>query len=120
MAEINSMALTDIAIFTSLGKAEGNFRNIMLLARQLQTGHVIDAGTLKTIEDLLFVARVELADVIVEAINRLDRYRELAQSTLDAVSVLEAESVDATWPQVISVRPDYRPSVANDQAGGAA
>ena len=120
MGKVSDMALVDIAIFAQLGGAESNFRNIMLLARQLQTGYVIDAGTLKTIEDLLYVARSELTRVIVKVMDRFEQYRELAESAFDAVADLEETSVDVAWPQVITVRPDYRPLVANDQFGGAA
>lgn len=120
MAKGSDMALVDIAIFTQLGEAESNFRNIMLLARELQTGHVIDAGTLKTIEDLLYVARSEMTGVIVKVMNRFEQYRELAESAFSAVADLEEACVDVAWPQVVTVRPDYRPLVANDQFGGAA
>lgn len=96
------MAVVDLAILTSIKNVEFEFRSIMLLARELQAGeHVIDAGTLKTIEDLLFVARDNFLAVNVRVTDRLSQYRELAEAACDAVEDLRDEVAETSGDNVV-------------------
>lgn len=115
-----NLALVDMSILSDLASAESNFTSIMLLARQLQGTHVVDAGTLKTIEDLLFVARVDLADVILRVVDRLTQYRALAREAFVAVADVEGIEVAAVWPQVVTVSPGFCTRIANDHHGSVA
>lgn len=90
------LALVDGAILRAVESVDHDIRAIMTLARDLQNGDgVIDAGTLKTLEDLLFVAGCHLQVVNSKVAARLNQYRELAATACEVVEDLQDDAAAA-------------------------